>query len=156
MIFVAKKELLQKYLSRAKKRALLTILFFIFFATFSTLVYSHTYSGFHVSLIQIIIPIVFFVGLIRTTKKQFDQLSNVIQKIDIEKETLAITTTASAFYFNLFSYDSIELSIDRNLVKISAKNIKSGVYILTYAGDDYILGEPFFDEFEKLRSALEK
>jgi len=88
-------------------------------------------------------------------------VNKVIEKIEIVSGAVKVQTFSSSMLF-VYRKEPLILEMSATLLEIRLSDLKYGVdrkytgniYVLSYAGDEYLLAEKFFGEFDKLKIAL--
>jgi hypothetical protein len=88
-------------------------------------------------------------------------LNKLIDNIEITSGTIHIRTFPSSILY-ILKKKPLKVDMSSNEVEIRSSDINYGldrkytadIYVLSYAGDEYLLAEKFFDEFDKLKIAL--
>lgn len=90
-------------------------------------------------------------------------MNSSIKWIEFTEEKINFQTFPSSVYLGLIRRESMDISVPRILAEFRVSNRNYGfskkytgdVYILSYAGNEYLIESNFFDHFSELKSALE-
>ena len=164
MTFKSKQEIFIRCQNKYRINCLLLDFLLLSFGTLVVIVRSHGIKNFFVVSLFVVIVLYYFISMLKANKKGFYLLSRLINIIDINGNQITVTTFDSSFYFNLSNYDAIEKTVNRELLQFRPSDANYGfdskgkftkrIFILTYDGDEYLLAEEFFEEFNRIRSAL--
>lgn len=90
-------------------------------------------------------------------------MNTSINRIEVGNEMISIQTFDATVFMGLIKKDPIKIEIPRNLAQFILAKKKFGfpkkytgdIYLLLYAGDEYLIESNFFDNFSELKQSIE-
>jgi hypothetical protein len=163
MIFKAKLEIATSCFRKFKMNDFFALLFVIAFTSLEILYRYHKDSFSMASLFYTALCLGVLFMFLRFIYGGTLLINKTINKIEIDTTQIIFQTFDSSFLFNVIKKQPIDINVPRNVVQFVLstkkygfdKKYTGGMYLLVYAGDEYLIAENFFDNFSELKASLE-
>ncbi len=127
------------------------------------LVNYHKYNDSIPIIIFSIVILFTILMFIRPVKNDCNLINRMINEIEINDNEIDFQTFPIAMFFNLINKESMYVKAERNNIRFKLsdgtysfnKKYTKNIYLLIYAGDEYLVPENFYENFELLKSKLE-
>ena len=146
-----------------KLNAFLYVCFFVFVALGNVV---STYQRYHHLLFTIfftMLTLAIFFGAIYSTYRGSISMNRSVESVEITTETINFQTFTATMFWGLVKKGSMNIEVPRKQFDFKLSPTKYGfspkyagdVYLLSYAGDDYLIESNFFEDFSELKRNLE-
>jgi hypothetical protein len=163
MIFESNSQTVYECIKKYKRSAYFYLPLYVIIAAFMVMSsYQNPNDKFFTLFLFVALIILFFRLPFHALNVGVDFINRIIVKIEVDNNQVAFQTSEVSIFSNLIRKEPISIIAKRDLIKITQsqinypfdKEITKQIYILIYAGDEYLLAENFFYEFQRIIAEL--
>jgi len=160
MVFQSKHEVAELCFKKFKKNDLYALVFVILFMSLEISIFFHNHDQISAQIIYTLVCTILLFFFLRFIYSGGILINKMVDKIEIMADNICLQTFQSSILFNLIKKRPVTINIPRYQLQLELSNLKYGfkkkytgnIYLLSYRGNQYLLSEGFFDDFEKLKN----